>query len=112
MGLSIIAEAVLRVEYKLDALLRFLKIPVAMPMHFIGHQCPGCNSPVDYVIDIQHQVVVRRCNCKTGKVPSTIPLLPLQGTTNGQASPTQDAPTSDDSNARPRPSNRRSGQTR
>jgi hypothetical protein len=76
MALKIIAEAILRVEHKIDAVMRFLKVP-SEPMHFVGLTCPSCNMPVDYTVDIQAGVVVRRCNCKTGKVPATIPLLPV-----------------------------------
>lgn len=76
MGLSIIAEALARVEHKLDALLRHHNVPV-FPMHFTGNLCAGCGTVVDYQIDIEHQVVVRKCQCKTGKIPSPIPLLPV-----------------------------------
>lgn len=85
MALNVIAEAVLRIEYKLDLMLKAAGISSQMPMHFIGHMCPVCNHSIDYVVDIQHQVVVRRCDCKTGKVPSTIPLIPVSGTLNGEA---------------------------
>ena len=79
MGLHLLAEAILRSEHKLDALLKHFKIQT-QPMHFIGQVCPVCHHNIDYLIDIQHQVVIRRCNCKTGKVPSTIPLTPVTTT--------------------------------
>lgn len=76
-GLHIVAEAVLRIEHKLDAILRHLKIPMPAPMHFAGSLCPACGQMIDYQVDFQHQVAVRRCGCKTGKVPSAIPLFPV-----------------------------------
>lgn len=79
MGLSIIAEALARIEHKLDSMLRHNQVPV-YPMHFSGNLCAGCQKVIDYQIDVQHQVVVRKCDCKTGKVPSAIPLLPVAPT--------------------------------
>ncbi len=83
-GLGIIAEALLRVEHKLDALLTFIGVK-PIPMHFIGQKCPSCLYNIDYLIDVEHQLVKRRCNCKTGKIPSTISLLPV-GDDNAKAS--------------------------
>jgi len=80
MGLSILAEALARIEHKLDALCRSTNTPV-YPMHFSGNSCPSCNQNIDYQIDVQHQVVIRRCGCSTGKVPSAIPLLPITSPT-------------------------------
>jgi hypothetical protein len=77
MALAIIAEAVLRIEHKLDAILRHLLVPMPLPMHFSGSMCPACGQLVDYQIDFKNQVVVRRCGCKTGKIPSAIPMLPV-----------------------------------
>ena len=77
MGFAIIAEAVLRIEHKLDAIMRFLKVPLPAPMHFVGSLCPGCGMMIEYQVDFQHQVAVRRCGCKTGKVPSAIPMFPV-----------------------------------
>lgn len=83
MPFALIAEAVLRIEHKLDALLRFTCAPV-MPMHFVGQACPACQMPVDYTVDIKAGVVVRRCECKTGKVAATLPLMPVtQGEQRG-----------------------------
>ena len=85
MSFGILAEALARIEYKVDALLKKLVSTPHVPMHFIGQACPACNQPIDYTIDVNHQVVVRRCGCKTGKVPSTIPLIP-NGVNNVDAS--------------------------
>ena len=73
---ALISEAILRVEHKVDAILRFIN-PSMLPMHFIGLSCPVCMMPIDYTVDIQAGIAVRRCNCKTGKVAATIPLMPV-----------------------------------
>jgi len=95
MGLSILAEALARIEHKLDCMVRATSTPV-YPMHFSGNVCPSCNQAVDYQIDVQHQVVVRRCGCSTGKVPSAIPLLPVAppGAQNGYPTADEDQRTS------------------
>lgn len=95
MGLAILAEALARIEHKLDYLLRHHSVPV-MPMYFTGNSCPVCNKLIEYQVDVKHQVVVRRCDCTTGKIPSAIPLTPVPqaGVTNGNAS--SDAAASDD----------------
>jgi hypothetical protein len=87
MGLNILAEALARIEHKLDYLLRHHNVPI-YPMHFSGNICPTCNKQVEYLIDVKSQVVVRRCDCGTGKVPSAIPSLPVvpSGTPNGYSS--------------------------
>lgn len=77
MAFPLIMEALARVEHKLDALLRHLKVPAPPPMHFVGAACPTCLSLIDYQVDLQHGVVVRKCNCKTGKVPTKFELLPI-----------------------------------
>lgn len=69
-----IMEALARVEHKLDALMRHLKIPMPAPMHFVGSMCPACGALIDYQVDINHGVVVRKCNCKTGKFPTKLDL--------------------------------------
>jgi len=81
---SVIAEALARVEYKLDLAINGLKILTegknftCKPMEFTGHACPVCLHPVSYEVDIPKCVVVRRCECKTGKLPPTIPLTPVE----------------------------------
>lgn len=80
MAFPLVMEALARIEHKLDALLRHAKVPMPAPMHFVGTMCPSCGSLIDYQVDLQHGVVVRKCSCKTGKVPSTIPLLPITPT--------------------------------
>jgi hypothetical protein len=72
---AILAEALLRIEHKLDILIRSLGLPreEITPLHFtVGQSCPICLLPIEHVIDIQDQVAKRRCGCSTGKVPSAI----------------------------------------
>ena len=80
-AVPILHESILRLEHKVDALLRYGCVPI-MPMHFVGLTCPACQMPIDYTVDIKAGVVVRRCNCRTGKVAATIPLLPVAGDPN------------------------------
>ena len=74
MPMTAIAEAILRVEYKLDLLLKHLKVSTK-PMHFADY-CSVCKRTVDYQIDIAKGIVVRKCDCSTGKQPPLIPLVP------------------------------------
>lgn len=86
MALGILAEAVLRIEHKLDIImtrLGFLDPTPCPQLGFLGTTCPVCKSMIEYQIDITHNVVVRKCGCKTGKQPSTIPLIPITGAQNG-----------------------------
>lgn len=87
MGLGIIAEAVIRIEHKLDVVIRalqFLNPKEQIPqVHFVGTTCPVCNQIIDYQVDLTNNVAVRRCGCKSGKVPSSIPLFPVTGAPNG-----------------------------
>lgn len=78
MSFGIVTEWLARIEHKLDALLRWNGVPMPAPMHFVGSLCPACGALIDYQVDFTNGVVVRRCDCKTGKVPSTIPLLPVE----------------------------------
>lgn len=89
MALGILAEALARVEHKLDLVLKALKFLGTEPfmqMHFAGNMCPVCNQTIDYQVDLTHNVVTRKCGCKTGKQPSSIPLIPLPGVQNGNFS--------------------------
>lgn len=82
MGLGIIAEGILRIEHKLDLLLKHLKVPVQQ-MHFIGQACPVCGHLIDYQVDLFKSVVYRRCGCSTGKQPPAQPLIPTIGAPSG-----------------------------
>ncbi len=87
MSLGILAEALARIEHKVDlalASLSFLNSGTPYPkLGFIGTPCPVCMQVVDYQIDINNQVVIRRCGCKTGKFPPLIPIYPVTGAPNG-----------------------------
>lgn len=102
MALGILAEAVLRIEHKLDIImtrLGFLDPTPPPQLGFVGTTCPVCRSMIEYQIDITNNVVVRKCGCKTGKQPSTIPLIPIPGVPNGNpasAGNTQPVPGSDE----------------
>lgn len=113
MSLGILAEAVLRIEHKIDLVLGRLGFLDASPnkmMHFIGNMCPVCCQAVDYQIDITHNVVVRKCGCKTGKQPSTIPLTPVTGVQNGNTPPASPlAPAADGAEPAPKDRHRRQG---
>lgn len=84
MPTRVIAEGLVRLEHKVDALMRHLKVQTK-PLHFIGEVCPVCSKPIEYQIDVFMNVVVRRCGCTTGKLPSGIQLLP-SGDSNGSSS--------------------------
>ena len=103
MALGIIAEAVLRIEHKVDAILRAVlpKGQSVQPLHFIGQQCPVCTAPVDFTVDVQKGVVVRRCGCKTGKVPSMIPLTPVEAPRNGNPTYPDSSPERSTDSVRP-----------
>ena len=79
-----LAEGLVRLEHKVDALLRHLQVPTK-PLHFIGEVCPVCSKPIEYQIDILMNVVVRKCGCSTGKIPSGTQLV-TTGDSSGPAS--------------------------
>lgn len=74
-------EAILVLQHKVDLLLKLDQIrhmrdgtkgladlvalaPVGDPNHY----CPVCDQKVDYTIDINDAVVIRKCKCSTGKI--------------------------------------------
>lgn len=69
---SVIAEALARIEHKQDLILRWLRtMGTTVPLAQVGddsHTCPVCSSRVSYAIDVLKKVVVRQCECKTGKI--------------------------------------------
>lgn len=87
MALAIIAEALARIEHKLDVIIRNV-IPFASTaensMSFFNI-CPLCQRVVEHQIDLQHNVVVRRCGCSSRMFPSVVPLTPSQQPQNGAA---------------------------
>lgn len=90
MALTLIAEALARVEAKLDIIIDYIGAGTKIypPMHFLGNTCPVCKQMVDYRIDIVKNVVTRRCGCSTGKLPMATPLTPVEpnGDINGNTS--------------------------
>jgi len=68
---GIITEWLARMEFKIDQLMSVINPNAgAKKLHFVGHQCPVCRVNVDYAVDPIHGVVIRKCDCKTGKVPT------------------------------------------
>lgn len=95
MAFGIITEALARIEYKIDLVLKHLKIPVTLmqPMHFVGVQCPACQMMIQYTVDPVHGVVTRQCNCKTGKVavpPLKLPAVLGEDNARGRTNPRSD----------------------
>ena len=104
MSLAILAEQLARIEHKVDAICREVGIKTS-PMYFVGLQCPVCKQDITYLIDVVSQVVVRRCGCSTGKVPSTMPLLPVapqSGASNGNPPADEPEPAADGAKDGPR----------
>jgi hypothetical protein len=80
-ALNVIAEALARVEYKLDMLLWALNATknTTMAAPNLGAnmtRCPLCFDLIQYQVDIINQVTKRVCGCKTGMQPPTISFLP------------------------------------
>lgn len=74
---SVLMEALLRIEHKLDLLLseeirpKNNPRPIAFELEPVGdpkHHCPVCAKKVEYVIDALNKVVARKCGCSTGKI--------------------------------------------
>jgi len=82
MADDVLAEALARVEFKVDLLMKHLQVKTPLPMAFGGHTCPACNTPVEYQIDVMKQVVTRKCACTTGKIVFSIS-FPQPGESNG-----------------------------
>jgi hypothetical protein len=75
---SILAEALLRIEFKLDLILKGLSLGSMEPMQFTERApCPACREAIQFQVDIQQQVVKRVCGCKTGKQPPLQPFIPV-----------------------------------
>jgi len=76
---NVLAEALARIEHKLDLLLEAAYVNVKIqdgevvtgPMgmlRMLGEPsaCPVCKQKVDYQVDQINKVIVRKCGCKTG----------------------------------------------
>lgn len=70
-AINIIAEALIRIEHKIDAFIRQNSTPV-QKMEFTGGICPVCKRWIEFQIDPAHYVVKRVCGCSSGKIPLVI----------------------------------------
>lgn len=78
---DILAEALCRLEYKMDYLFRAVSslapTEKVLPMVSPGDTCPFCSKIVEYQVNVNKNVVSRKCGCKTGKiVPDLNQFLP------------------------------------
>lgn len=91
LGLNILAEALLRLEHKLDLLVlaAYANSPLMPTMSFKGLTCPVCNQEVKYSIDMVHRVVKRNCGCSTNLV---VPTFDLVGTGANQNAKSKGTP--------------------
>lgn len=80
-------EAILVLSHKVDLL---LGRGAEKEMTKVGnptHTCPICKQPVQYNVDIEDSVVIRKCGCSTGKVALDMrafapPAMPARKTDN------------------------------
>lgn len=81
-------EAVLRLEHKVDLLLRQVNEKELTKVGAPTHTCPVCKQVVNYNVDIEDSVVIRKCGCSTGKIALDMgafapPVFPARKTDNG-----------------------------
>lgn len=66
-----LAEALARVEHKLDLLLESQAgLDRQLQLRSVGdpeHLCPVCQNSVSYHVDIMSKLLTRTCGCSTGK---------------------------------------------
>lgn len=71
------AESLARIEHKLDIVLDILGVtrpdvrrlvPTIVGVGDSSHKCGLCLKQVEYFVDTIDSVVVRKCDCKTGKL--------------------------------------------
>lgn len=108
----LIMEALARIEFKLDQVMKKVGItPVSVvPMSYMGvHNCPACGLVINHQIDFEHNVVKRVCGCSTGKQPITLDLTPAPTPT--KQTEKNDAPEPEPSGP-PRAQHGRGGQAR
>lgn len=88
-----LAEALARVEHKVDLILR--SIAENYPSTLLttladpSHVCPLCNLSVTYQVDLMGQSLTRNCGCRTGvQAPLNLqpfaPPAPTESGNNGQ----------------------------
>jgi hypothetical protein len=66
---NVLAEALARVEHKVDLLLGdLLRLHHIIKCPQLGAivTCPVCDQKVEYQVDQINKVIVRKCGCKTG----------------------------------------------
>lgn len=88
-----LAEALARVEHKLDLLLESQAgLDRQLQLRSVGdpeHLCPVCQQAVKYHVDIMSKLLTRTCGCSTGKsaplnlTPFEPPPQPTKKTENG-----------------------------
>ena len=71
MSLQDLAEAMARIEYKLDLLLEGQAGGQVRSYASLGsaRRCPACGQPVRHQLGVFTKAVTRICGCKTGIVP-------------------------------------------
>ncbi len=84
---SKLMEAILVLTHKVDILLGQSAEKDMTKVGSPNHNCPVCKQPVQYNVDIEDSVVVRKCGCSTGKVALDMrafapPVLPARKTDN------------------------------
>lgn len=80
---DVLAEALARLEHKVDLILEFLATTVGpgtqgFLLTQVGdqkHVCPVCTQQVQYMVDIIKKVVIRKCGCATGMIAPFDPTL-------------------------------------
>jgi hypothetical protein len=86
-----IMEALARIEHKQDLLLLSEKRVRRYPqVSDTGNKCPVCLQPINYNVDIEDSVVIRKCGCSTGKIPLDLkafapPVLPAKRNDNDRS---------------------------
>jgi hypothetical protein len=63
---NVLAEALARIEHKVDLILEASRILVGITQLGEKMQCPVCKQVVLYQVDQLAKVVLRKCGCKTG----------------------------------------------
>ncbi len=84
-----VMEALARMEHKLDLVLGEDSKKARKKVGDPTHCCSLCHQTVDYQIDLNDSVVIRKCGCSTGKIAIDLkafapPVLPAKRTDNGR----------------------------
>lgn len=101
-------ETMLRIEHKIDLLLSRLPVEGRDELTKLGDPnsvCPVCRQVVNFSVDINDSVVLRKCGCSTGKIALDLkafapPVTPARKTDNGGRDDQEDRNDSDGSNRR------------